>query len=287
MTVQRFIRSFDGTSLFTSAAGQGPAVILCDGIGCDGFIWRHLAPVLRQKHQVIHWNYRGHGRSALPKDPKAVSMTALKDDLLAVMNAYDLQSATLCGHSLGVQVIFETALAAPMRVHALVAICGSYGHPLSTLHGSAAFAKLFVPLRAVVQRWPQHSQKLWRQFFSADWVKAYAHRFEVNGQLISAADLAPYFAHLAGMDAELFVAMLDQVQHHTTEDRLSQIKAPTLIVGAEHDTFTPGRLSHHMHATIPGSHLLFIPKTSHVAPLETPHLLAMRLEQFLLQTAST
>ncbi|MEZ4468186.1 MAG: hypothetical protein R3F43_28075 [bacterium] len=37
--------SFDGTRLLYEIEGEGDIdLLLCDGIGCDGFIWKYLRP---------------------------------------------------------------------------------------------------------------------------------------------------------------------------------------------------------------------------------------------------
>ena len=99
MERERFIKSFDGTELFTSSSGDGPAIVLCDGLGCDGFIWRYIKESLRPHYRFINWHYRAHGLSRGPADPDALGMPALRADLAAVMDAYQLDKAVLFGHT--------------------------------------------------------------------------------------------------------------------------------------------------------------------------------------------
>ena len=65
----------DGTRLYVhrrpgppSADPGGPTALLCDGIACDGFIWKYLWDDLAEHMPVAHWHYRGHGRSGPPAD---------------------------------------------------------------------------------------------------------------------------------------------------------------------------------------------------------------------------
>ncbi|MFY0577428.1 alpha/beta fold hydrolase [Cystobacter fuscus] len=73
----RFITAPDGTRVayHTHAAAQGepasdflsrPVVLLTNGIGTTENFWRHLVMDLERDHRVVHWDYRGHGRSELP-----------------------------------------------------------------------------------------------------------------------------------------------------------------------------------------------------------------------------
>ena len=281
METERFVRSFDGTMLYTSSVGEGPPIILCDGIGCDGFIWRYIRATLQDSYKLIFWHYRGHGKSYAPADPDALGMEALRADLTAVLDAYQIDRAVLLGHSMGVQLILDFALAHPERVKGLVPICGSYGEPLRTLHGNGRVSLMFPVIRDSVLRWPGRGQRLWRRFFASSFAYAVAMRFEVNGKVLLPDDMRLYFAHLACMDARVFVRLLDRIRHHTVEDRLREIAAPTLVIAGERDTFTPAWLSQRMHQLIPKSELLLIPGGTHVAPLEIPELLNLRLERFL------
>ena len=281
MERERYIKSFDGTELFTSSCGTGPVLVLCDGMGCAGFIWRHLRAALQPNFRVIHWNYRGHGLSGRPVDPDALGMAAFQADLRAVLDSYGLASATLLGHSMGVQVILDFALEHPERVTGLVPICGSYGRPLDTLHGNGAAAMVFPLLRNAMLRWPALGQGVWRGLMQSPMAYKFAELFEINPRLVSPADFIPYFEHLAGMDVTVFMRILDRMRHHTVEDRLIDICAPTLVVAGECDTFTPAWLSHRMQMLIPDAELLLIPGGTHVAPIEIPELLALRVERFL------
>src|SRR5262245_31814406 len=66
MERERFISSFDGASLYTADSGAGMPVVLCDGLGCDGYIWKYIRPQLAERYHVVRWNYRGHGLSPVP-----------------------------------------------------------------------------------------------------------------------------------------------------------------------------------------------------------------------------
>ena len=281
MERQRFIRSSDGTRLFTSSSGEGPAIIMCDGIGCDGFVWRYIQAFLRPRYRVIRWHYRGHGQSDAPADVNAVDMNCLRSDLHAVMEAYQLDKAVLMAHSMGVQLILDYALTYPERVQGLVPMCGSFGRLLDTIHENGHIGLLFPLLRDLVLRWPGQGQQLWRRAFNSRLSFEVARRFEVNTRIVQSRDFWPYFEHLAGMDARLFVRMLDRVRHHTVEDRLEELNAPTLVIAGERDTFTPAWLSRRMHMLIPDAELLVVPGGTHVAPIEIPELINLRLERFL------
>jgi pimeloyl-ACP methyl ester carboxylesterase len=134
----------DGTPLFYESWGVAdsrPALAYCDGIGCDGYVWRYLRESLADRRSV-HPHYRGHGRTPAPADRQRVRIEDLADDLAAVLDDAKISRAVLVGHSMGVQVALETFRRHRQRVAGLILVCGSPSHPLRTFRGSAALEEL-------------------------------------------------------------------------------------------------------------------------------------------------
>src|SRR5438874_13510923 len=110
MSHARFALGRDGTRIYVRKR-EGPSgvtAILCDGIACDGFIWKYLWDDLAKVVSVAHWNYRGHGRSSKPEDPKAIEFEENAHDLSAVREAIGDPECVLFGHSMGCQVALES-----------------------------------------------------------------------------------------------------------------------------------------------------------------------------------
>src|SRR5690349_4599984 len=133
----------DGSPLFYESWGcsawqerdRATPVLLCDGIGCDGYVWRHLRHDLGGRH-CVHSHYRGHGRTPPPRDPARVTIEDLADDIACVLDDARVDRAILIGHSMGVQVALETYRRHASRVAGLVLVCGASSHPLRTFRGS-------------------------------------------------------------------------------------------------------------------------------------------------------
>jgi len=279
---EHYATAGDGTRIHWTSAGEGPgpAVVLCDGLGCAGYIWRFLQPELARAHRVIHWNYRGHGKSERPTDPERVSILECVDDLLAVLDDAGERSAVLLGHSMGVQVALEAHRRAPDRVAGLVLLCGAPGKPLDTFHDAPLLAAAFPYAREAVERFPSVARLLFRAVIPTELTLKFAMAFEVNSRQVAREDLARYLADLADVDSSLFVRLAGSAGQHDASDHLPRVAVPTLIIAGEKDSFTPMWLSVKMHAAVPGSELLVLPGGTHVGPLEHPELCALRVEKF-------
>ncbi|HYG66818.1 MAG TPA: alpha/beta hydrolase [Anaeromyxobacteraceae bacterium] len=261
----------DGTRLWWSEAGAGaPAVLLLDGIGCAGYVWRRLEPALAERTRVLHAQYRGHGASAAPKDPARVGMDDLVSDVLAVLDAAGERRAVLVGHSMGVQVALETHRRAPRRVAGLALLCGAPGHPIDTFHDSPVLRLAFPWARAVAESRPELARAFFRNVVPTELALELALAFEVNRALAPREDLERYLRDLSNVDPLLFLRMLTSAADQDASDHLPNVRVPTLVVAGERDTFTPMRLSVAMHAAIPGSRLVVVKDGTHVAPLERP-----------------
>jgi pimeloyl-ACP methyl ester carboxylesterase len=272
----------DGTRLHWTELGSGaPTIVLTDGIGCAGFVWRQLELDLARRHRVIHWNYRGHGRSAKPREAHRVTLDDCVEDLLAVLDGAAERRAVIAGHSMGVQVALEAHRRAPERIAALVLVCGAPGHPLDTFHDSAALKHTFPFARNAVEKHPTLARLLFKAVVPTEFALELALDHEVNRDRVQRADLVRYFKDLADVDPLLFVRMLASANETDSSDHLPDVDVPTLIIAGASDTFTPVRLSRSMHEAIHGSELSVIPRGTHVTPLEYPAVLARLVRSFL------
>jgi pimeloyl-ACP methyl ester carboxylesterase len=244
---QGFAVGCDGTPIFYRVRGpaNASAIVFCDGIGCDGYVWKYLEAQLASTHRIVHWHYRGHGRTPMPRDPRRVDITDLADDLAAVLDAAvgDGASAVVAGHSMGVQVCLEMYRRHRARVTGLVLLCGSYGTPLRTFKGKRTLEQVLPYVKFLVDRIPGTVARVWSSLVPTELAYQIATRFELNGELIRREDFLPYLDHMAKIDVRLFIDMLAAAGRHSARELLEHIAVPTLIVSGERDGFTPAHLS--------------------------------------------
>ncbi|HSB18631.1 MAG TPA: alpha/beta hydrolase [Anaeromyxobacteraceae bacterium] len=279
---ESFVAARDGTRIWWRSAGAGgPPVLFTDGIGCAGFIWDRLFPALAASRRVLHWNYRGHGKSERPADLGHCTVSDCVDDLLAVLDAAGERTAVLAGHSMGVQISLEAHRRAPHRVEGLLLALGSPAQPLETFHGSRALAQIFPVLKQAIVAFPAAARIFFQRLFPTELSLQLGIWLEVNRQLVRREDVRRYLEDLSRVDPEVWVHMLDSAAAHDATDHLPRIAVPALVIGGEKDTFTPVELSHRMHRAIPGSELLVLAGGSHMGLLEHAELVELRVQKFL------
>ena len=277
------VATSDGSPLFYESWGERGAqtpVLLCDGIGCDGYVWRYLRDDLGERFG-LHPHYRGHGRTAPPRDPARVTIEDLADDIACVLDDALVDRAVLIGHSMGVQVALETYRRHPDRVAGLVLVCGAPSHPLKTFRGSAMLEDLLPTIQKWIHRVPNVINRVTRTLLPTRLAYEVASRLEIRRELVEPADFMPYLEGMARIDSRLFVAMLSAAGQHSAEDLLPSIEVPVLVVAGGRDGFTPPERSRSMAEAIPSAELLEIPNASHTAPIERPKLVVETIRDFI------
>ncbi|HMI89434.1 MAG TPA: alpha/beta hydrolase [Polyangiaceae bacterium] len=303
---ESFVYAADGTRLYVrerspvddgraknhSGAAEGTGVrtqlttILCDGICCDGYIWKYLWDDLSEVTRLCHWNYRGHGRSALPSDVGRIDIPTHADDLNQVRRHVGDGPVVLVGHSMGCPVALEAYHQRPDQVRGLVLLCGSSGHLTHSFHGNDWLARVLPKLIRFAESRPGLSRGLWSRIP----VKAALNLAFVAGEVDKASlardDLLPYFEHAADMDFLLFLRMLEATGGYSAEPFLATVDVPVLVLAGEADKFTPRRFAEEMAKALPRAELVMLPGATHVAPLEQRDIVAQRIAQFLEATSA-
>lgn len=289
-TSQAFATADDGTRLFVRSRpkrGGGGApnseqvhAVLCDGIACDGFIWKYLYDDLAEVAPVVHWHYRGHGRSAMPADERRVDIAAHADDLAAVRRFVGDPPVVLLGHSMGCQVVLEELRRHGERVVGIVLLCGSYGRVTKTFRGVPILDMVLPKIVDAVHKHPALVRAVWERIPTEIALKLALKAGDLDQTRFSMDDMRPYVTHMRAMDPRLFLAMLGAAGEHSAEDLLPKISVPTLVIAGERDTFTPLFLAESMAKAIPNSELLVAKEGSHAAPLEQHDLIDARILQF-------
>jgi len=282
VTTEGFAESYDGTRIYYRSEGQGLPLVLCNGILCSTGYWLYLRPFFRSRCRVVTFDYRGHGRSELPRHPNHVTVGSFTADLKAVLDALALPGAVLAGHSMGVQVILEFYRRHPDRVLGLIPILGTYGQPFRTFYGRQWPDRVAPP---ILRRGLRHADFIARIFKPLLGTRISVPLARLSGaihrHLAPSVVMKDYFQQIATMDFRMAFRALLAISDHTAEDVLRTIRVPTLIIAGEKDPFTPPWLSEQMGRAIPGAEVLNLPEGTHTALIENPALMHLRMEVFL------
>ena len=91
------IAEVNGTRLYYEMSGSGDPIVLIHGFTFDVRMWDDQVQAFSQQYQVIRYDVRGFGRSALPTE----QAYARVDDLKALLDHLGIAGAYLLGLSMG------------------------------------------------------------------------------------------------------------------------------------------------------------------------------------------
>jgi pimeloyl-ACP methyl ester carboxylesterase len=247
--------------IYYETRGSGPAIVLLhDGL-LSAVTWDEVWEPLAARHQVIRYDRRGYGRSELPT--KSYSST---EDLRKLLIHLKVEHAVIVGSSSGGALAIDFVLAHPQMVDGLFLI-GPVLHGLSyTASFSERTARNNEPMqrddiRAVAKNWSED------KFLIAGANEA--ARRKIYEQLVANSEKLKFDNH--------FEASLSP----PASKRLSEVKAPTLVLEGEADIADVHAHCVAINAGIRESTREVIKDAGHLIQLEKPGEIAKRIGDFV------
>lgn len=195
-----------------------PVLVLSNSVATTLSMWEPQAPAFSRNFQVLRYDTRGHGQSAVPEG--AYSIADLGKDVIDLLDSLEIERAHFCGLSLGGMTGMWLAANHPARLDKLVlSNCVPYiGNPdMWNARIATVLAEGMTQIGAAqATRW-----------FKPGFETEHPEVYRTLEETASATPAAGY----AGCCAVLRDADLN--------DDLQAIKAPTLVVGGLHDKATP------------------------------------------------
>lgn len=256
----------NGVQIAFTDEGSGEAIIFLHAFPLGKAMWRAQAKTFRATHRVITFDWHGFGESELSSKP--LTMERMADDLSELMNQLAVQSATICGLSMGGYAAFAFHKKYQQKVAALIladtkpsadteeARRGRFEMAeTARTKGAEAIAEAMIPklLGETSQRNSPDLLKQVRQIIAAN-----------NPQAIAQALLA-----MAGRG--------------DSNEQLARIHCPTLILCGSEDKLTSPEEAKQMFQAIAGSRYEVINGAGHLSNLENSQLFNQAVSKFLVQ----
>ena len=250
-----------GSKIYYETRGAGPAIVLLhDGL-LHAVTWDAIWQSLTAGHQVIRYDRRGYGRS----EPTTKPYSSI-EDLAKLLAHFKKQNAVIAGSSSGGALAIDFAIRHPEMVSGLFLIG-------PVLHG----IDFTTPFRERARRNNEPMER-------GD-IRAWATNWSQDKFLIASANddaRRKVFEALVANAEKLkkFDNALGEQLAPPASQRLSEIKAPTLILTGEadiEDVHTQGKA---INAGIRGSELVLVKDAGHLIQLEKPAEVIHRLEEF-------
>ena len=109
-----------GLRFHVAEAGAGDPIVLLHGWPQHWWAWRHVVALLAPHARLVMIDLRGFGWSDAP--PGGYDKQTMADDVLAVLDALELERVRLVGHDWGAWIGFLACGSAPERFEAFLAL---------------------------------------------------------------------------------------------------------------------------------------------------------------------
>jgi pimeloyl-ACP methyl ester carboxylesterase len=230
--------------------GNGPVALFVHGVLLNSYLWRHQLAQLGDVRRCIAVDLLAHGDTEIDAT-QDVSVTANAHMLAQFLDALNIDRVDLVGNDSGGGICQIFAALYPQRLRSLTLTnCDAHDNwppePFKPFVAMVAAGGLPDTLNAMladkaVYRSPQALGP------------AYEHPDAVTDETIEIY-LRPFLRSPQCMrNIERFVNAFDCRHTVQIEDRLKQVKAPTLIAWAADDIYFDTKWSHWLADTIPGT----------------------------------
>ncbi|MEW6145889.1 MAG: alpha/beta fold hydrolase [Thermodesulfobacteriota bacterium] len=244
--------NIDSIELQYEISGYGPPVVFINGLTMDLNGWLLQVEPFSRKYRMLRYDCRGQGGSDKPETEYSQELHA--DDLRMLMEKLDIPKAHIIGLSNGGMIAQHFALRHPEKTGALVLVdtC-SY---VDTLLG------------LIITSWIK-SAEAGGSGLRYDVALPYLFSEEFTKQNLDRMMAMKEF-NLALNPVKPVVNLSKASRNHDLRDRVSEIKAPTLIIAGEEDILIPVKYSRILREKIKNSTLVTIKHCGHVPPIEKP-----------------
>jgi pimeloyl-ACP methyl ester carboxylesterase/quercetin dioxygenase-like cupin family protein len=249
----------NGTKLYYEMMGEGHPLVLLHGGYLDRRMWDDQFAVFAQDYQVIRYDIRGFGKSALPQVPYSD-----RQDLFNLLTFLDVEKIYLLALSLGGEVALDFTLEYPGMVEALILV----GSPVPGYPVELMFTQ--EQLEQQIQRWTPFRQAKNERNIPA-----------MVDQLMNDETLVPSPNYPAArqfvrenLSEYSFVWVLDPAPKQElvppAYERLAEIHVPALIIVGAEDHFQLHKSADKLEKDIDGARRVTISETHHMPNMEKP-----------------
>jgi pimeloyl-ACP methyl ester carboxylesterase len=260
--------SRQGTAYDLTGPAGAPVVVLIHGLGLTrASTWGAIAPVLAENFQVLTYDLLGHGQTVLPQGD--ISLSALAEQLVELLEDCGINQAAMVGFSLGGMINRRLAIDYPKLVLALVI--------LNSPHKRTAEAQKLVEARAndtstggpaanldeTIARW-----------FTEAYIRDHRSAVASVRDVILSNNPGNYAAHRR----VLAKGVIELIGPNPP------ITQPTLVMTCENDSGSTPAMAHAIASEIVGAKTSIVPTLQHLGLIERPRLFIEPVQDFLIQT---
>jgi pimeloyl-ACP methyl ester carboxylesterase len=246
-----------GVRLSYSVEGEGPPLLLIQGVGLPGRAWLPQVEGLRERFTVITFDNRGVGGSDGGPDP--LTIDAMAADAAAILDSENIDYVHVMGHSMGGLIAIRFALLNPARIKSLILAC-TFADGAAPTQFSWRMAVLGIRCRVGTRAMRRHA--MLEMIMPAHYLRS------IDRDRL-AADLEPLFGRDLADQPPILMRQLRAMSRCTALSQLRQLDGiPALVVSAAHDPIAPTALGRAIAGGMTTARFVEFADASHALPIQ-------------------
>ena len=252
----------DGCLMHAELTGPegAPVLMLSNSLGTTLNMWDDQVASFTRHFRLLRYDRRGHGQSAVPKGP--YSMERLGRDVLAILDALEIERVNWCGLSMGGMVGQWLGANAANRIDKLILSNTACYYPDKSFWVDRI---KFVRAQGI----PNLVESTMERWFT----KEFRER--------APAAIARMTAIFLKTNLEGYLACIEAIRDMDHRALLPRITAATLVIAGRSDPATPLEANEFIRDRIGGAKLAVL-EAAHIANVEQPQAYADTVLGFLL-----
>ena len=238
-------------------------IVFVNGLTMNLASWAAVSETFEDNYRCLRYDCRGQGESDKPAGPYTPEQHVA--DLLALLEALDLQQVHLVGLSNGGLISMMVAGGVPERILSLTVI-DSFVRADSMLKTILRSWKAALTAGGTALRFDVATPWVWGHRYLA----AHQQDFAALRELASQADPQAVLNLIEGL-----------LGFEDARDRLHAYTGKVLILVGENDVLTPPRYSFEIHRWAQQARLVILEQLGHAAPIEDPARVSRLIHDFL------
>lgn len=245
---------------------DAPVITFVPGQSFTLETWAKQVPAFSDRFRVLCLDLRGHGGTALGDIKEELRMADLARDVIGLWDKLGIEKAHYVGKSLGGMMAFEMALEHANRLHSVTFVATQGLMPDGSLERMRGYVTEF---RASEQKMGLAAERLLARYLPEDYKIRDPEGFDQLERAITALSVDSYAYTTEAINAMSY------------DDRLDEIKIPTMVIAGEIDAPTPPTRMEVYRDQIAGAGWAVIEGAAHLPNFEKPEAFNWTLASFL------
>jgi len=282
-----FLKTRDSEQLFYSSnfkpgEKKNHVLVFNYGLVCSNFHYKTQIEFFHSLgYAIVIHDYRGHYQSSGMEHLENITLSNIAEDLNEILDRLEVETCTLIGHSMGVNVCFEYAKKFPERLESMVLIAGTLIPVHNIMMNTHITGPINTVMEVMLEKFPKEFNLLWKYTGWNPLTRKMVLRGGFNTKQVGDDFIDTYLNKLGQLGPELFVQLINQMQQHDLLAFIHKIKTPCLLIGGNRDKVIPNFQQRMLSEKLPNNEVYVVHEGSHVPQVDFSEMVNERIEYFL------